>query len=194
MPETERERDRDKYGEKQTEVSTLKRMNIPLGGSEYPSTTNHPTLSSPNVSTWSSFHVSQARRRALAGADTQAFFSNESQIPWNLFKLRAIDWLIYFTCHLQFIMCAASGRPYCCLWTASFSAFIKWLMHPMRPVPSSQLAHLLVAVEKVCAGGVVFAGLGQTFISFLLAEFALPSRVTHTLVALQNKMEMILEM
>lgn len=105
------------------------------------------------------FYVSPARGGALAEADTPAFSSNESQIPWNLFMLWAIDWLICFTCHLQFIISAASGRTYCYLWTASFSAFIKWLMHLVRTVPSSQLAHLLVAVEKVCAGGVVFAGL-----------------------------------
>lgn len=105
------------------------------------------------------FHVSQARRGALAEADTPAFFSDESQIPWNLFMLWAIDWLICFTCHLQFIISAASGRTYRYLWTASFPAFIKWLMHPVWTAPPSQLAHLLVAVEKVCAGGVVFAGL-----------------------------------
>lgn len=47
-------------------------------------------------------------------------------------------------------------------------------------------SHLLVAVEKVGAGGVVFAGMRQAFISFLLAEVALPPRVTNTLVTLEN--------
>lgn len=155
----------------------LKQVTIPLGGSEYPSTTNHSTLRSfpsPNFSTWSSFTSPQREgqeRRAMGGggvelegalaeAYTPAFSSNESQIPWNLFMLWAIDWLICFTCHLQFIISAASGRTYCYLWTASFSAFINWLlMHLVRTVPSSQLVHLLVAVEKVCAGGIVFAWL-----------------------------------
>lgn len=56
-----------------------------------------------------------------------------------------------------------------------------------RAAPSSRRAHLLVAVEKVGAGGVVFAGMRQTFISFLLAELALPPRVTNTLITLENK-------
>lgn len=68
------------------------------------------------------FYVSPVRRGALADAYTPAFSSNESQIPWNLFMLWAIDWLICFTCHLQFIISAASGRTYCYLRTASFSA------------------------------------------------------------------------
>lgn len=55
-----------------------------------------------------------------------------------------------------------------------------------RAVPSSRQSHLLVAVEKVGAGGVVFAGMRQTFISFLLAELALPPRVTNTLITLEN--------
>lgn len=47
-------------------------------------------------------------------------------------------------------------------------------------------SHLLVAVEKVGAGGVVLAGMRQAFISFLLAELALPPRVTNTLITLEN--------
>lgn len=63
----------------------------------------------------------------LAEAYTQAFFSfsspsNESQIPWNLFMLWAIDWLIYFTCHLQFIISATTVEGH----IAALAAFIKW--------------------------------------------------------------------
>lgn len=158
----ETEKPRANHSACKSQVSALKAGEYSTWWQWVPGHYNHSTLHffpSPNFSTWSIF-MSPQWERALAEADTPAFSSNESQIPWNLFMLWAIDWLICFTCHLQFIISGASGRTYCYLWTASFfPAFLKWLMHLTRTLPSSQLAHLLVAVEKVCAGGVVFAGL-----------------------------------
>lgn len=67
------------------------------------------------------------------------------------------------------------------------AAFIKWRMHRCgRGRRPETWVHLLVAVEKVGAGGVVFAGLWQAFINFLLAEPALPPGVTNALITLEN--------
>lgn len=80
----------------------LRRANIPLGGSEHPSTTNPSalfSLSSPNFSTWSGFHVSRAKKEegeAFADAYTQAFFS----LQWVTHPLEPFHAVSHWLTHL----------------------------------------------------------------------------------------------
>ena len=131
-----REREREKERERHRTVHMclncllLRQANIPLGGSGYPNTTNRSALfsfSSPNFSTWSSFHVSQARREegeAFADAYTRAFSPPMSHTSPGTFSCcePLIDSFI------SPAICNSLSLPPLEGHIAAFPAFIKWRM------------------------------------------------------------------
>ena len=126
----ERERERHRTVHMCLNCLLLRQANIPLGGSGYPNTTNRSALfsfSSPNFSTWSSFHVSQARREegeAFADAYTRAFSPPMSHTSPGTFSCcePLIDSFI------SPAICNSLSLPPLEGHIAAFPAFIKWRM------------------------------------------------------------------
>ena len=140
----------------------LRQVNIPLGGSEYPSSTNHSTSHSflpSNFSTWSSC-TSPLREEGISWSRYTSFFLQWVTDPLNPFHAVShwLTHLFYLPSAIHYLRCQWKDILLS-LNAFFFSAFLKWLMNLGRTAPSGRLAHLLVAVKKVCAGGVVFAWL-----------------------------------